>query len=342
MSGGGGPSFKVSGIPRGRFMMFVRPTNLLHRQWSALIVLAGALSLPGLAAGASALDQQQITLDPNIQILVGGSGPQVPAQVVTSGIPGLLTQVDLHLSCAPSSDLRVEIREASSSPADDVLASQTVSGLPDTPDWRSFALPSPPFIPAETAFAIVLSSPGSCGVGASALGENPYPRGDGWYQGPPNPPGVWSLGGHDLGFKTFVERTCQVPQLVGTLGGAAPALLERYGCSAGTVTRTYSRLIAKGEVISQAQGERTRLAAGSAVAFVVSLGNPPCRVPNVRGRKLARARSAIVRANCRVGVIRRVRSSKALEGRVIQQQPAAGARRPYRARVKLVVGRGRH
>jgi PASTA domain len=322
--------------------MLVSPTNPFRRRWTALIVVAGALSFPGLAVGAPVVDQQQ-ALDLSSAALVGGSGgsgPQIMAQIVTSGMPGLLTEVDLPLGCQAATTILVEIRDAAGTPLPDVLAAKTLSGLPVPPDWRSVVLPTAPFIPADTPFAIVLSSPGTCGVRTSGLNADPYKRGDGWYQGPPNPPGMWVPGGSDVAFKTYVERICQVPALVGTAGKDAPATLARYGCSVGTVTRVHSLSSSKDEVISQNQGEGTHLAAGSTVDFAVSLGKPPCRVPDVRGRKLAKARSAIVRANCRVGVIRRLPSSKGLKGRVIRQRPVAGARRPYGARVKLVVGRG--
>ena len=64
---------------------------------------------------------------------------------------------------------------------------------------------------------------------------------------------------------------------------------------------------------------------------------PACRVPRVTGLRLAAARVQIRRAMCRVGTIRRVRSSR--QGRVLAQRPSAGALRSLRFPVRLVVGR---
>ncbi|MGH2921016.1 MAG: PASTA domain-containing protein [Gaiellaceae bacterium] len=60
-------------------------------------------------------------------------------------------------------------------------------------------------------------------------------------------------------------------------------------------------------------------------------------MPNVIGRTLAAARTAIRRANCSVGKVRRTRSRRI--GRVIAQSPRAGVRRARGARVNLIVGR---
>lgn len=308
---------------------------------SALV--AGFL-FTGLAAAAPVLDQQQTTLDTSRVAGIGGSGPQILGQVVTSGMAGLLTQVDLPVGCdSPSTNLVVQIRDSGATViGETVLATQTVSGLspPASPDWRSIVLATPPFITNDTTFAIVLSSPGGCGIFGSPPGSDPYLYGNGYYQGPPYPPGVWAIGGLDLGFKTFVERICRVPQLVGGSEGEAPGTLARYGCTTGTITRKYSPTVPKSNVISQGQLEGTQLPAGGAVDFVVSLGRPQCKVPNVRGKRLARAKSILARANCRAGAIRKVASSKALKGRVIRQKPAPGTRLSNGGRVNLVLGQG--
>ena len=60
-----------------------------------------------------------------------------------------------------------------------------------------------------------------------------------------------------------------------------------------------------------------------------------CKVPRVVGKKLVTARRMIVRAKCKVGRVRRARSSRA-RGRVLSQSPRAGARRARGARVHLL------
>jgi hypothetical protein len=64
-----------------------------------------------------------------------------------------------------------------------------------------------------------------------------------------------------------------------------------------------------------------------------------CVVPRVRGKKVAAARRAIRRANCRLGRVRKARSRRP-SGRVIAQRPRAGKRLPLGTKVNLVVSRG--
>jgi hypothetical protein len=315
------------------------------RNKKSLAVLAlavGSLLLAGGAVAAPELDQQQTLLDETVGVVVGGSGPQIPAQVVRGGIAGLVTQVDLPVLCeTPSTPLVVRILDSGGSPVGtNVLATQTVTGISEELEWKSVALPAQPFVPAETPFAIALSSPGLCLVFGGPFHANPYPRGDGWYQGPPNPPGVWAPGGLDLGFKTYVERMCKVPSILEVSQEEAQGLIEAHGCATGTVRRMYSSTVGQGQVISQEQAEATMLPPRSAVNFAVSLGLRPCSVPPVRGKKLSAARSAITRAACRVGKVRRVRSRKVKRGRVISQSPKAGKSLPNLDKVNLVVSRG--
>jgi uncharacterized delta-60 repeat protein len=70
--------------------------------------------------------------------------------------------------------------------------------------------------------------------------------------------------------------------------------------------------------------------------------NPaPCKVPNVRGKKLALAKASIRRARCSVGKITRKRSRPVKKGRVLSQRPKAGTTAPSGTKVTLVVGKGR-
>jgi hypothetical protein len=313
---------------------------MTRRRLAALlcVALAGTLLLTGLARAAPGLDQQQATVDEDNWLMVGGEDPQILGQTVTSGMAGLLTRIDLPVAC-DESDLVLQIRDSIATlPGATVVLSRTVSGIPDTEDWKPITLEPPVFVTDETPFTIVLSSPGYCGAQAGPFNVDLYPRGAGYYQGSPNPPGVWAPAGADLGFKTYVDPICQVPALVGSPRPDGPAL-ERYGCALGTVTRAYSRNVATGNVVSQSRPEGTRLPAASKVDVVVSRGAPPCKVPNVRRMRLARAKATLTRALCRVGSVRKVRSAKVMTGRVIRQRPAPGTRLPEGSRVNLVVGR---
>jgi len=67
----------------------------------------------------------------------------------------------------------------------------------------------------------------------------------------------------------------------------------------------------------------------------------PCRVPHVVGKPLAKARTTIRRAHCRVGRVRYKRAPLKKRGRVLAQSPRPGRRLANGARVSLVVGRRR-
>lgn len=103
-------------------------------------------------------------------------------------------------------------------------------------------------------------------------------------------------------------------------------------------------LQADGKIV--AGGFSARIESGGTItaqdfALARYLGAAPCKVPNVRGKKLAVARSAITRARCRVGKVRRKESTSVKPGRVISQSPNAGERLPNRGKVNLVVSKGR-
>jgi hypothetical protein len=65
-----------------------------------------------------------------------------------------------------------------------------------------------------------------------------------------------------------------------------------------------------------------------------------CVVPRLRGKTLARARTALTRANCRLGALTRRYSATVRVGRVIRQRPAAGTRMTRGARVSVALSRG--
>jgi len=85
-----------------------------------------------------------------------------------------------------------------------------------------------------------------------------------------------------------------------------------------------------------------RLQAAGAAAGPCPVPKPVlrCRVPRAVGLGLAKARTRIRRANCRVGRVRYKRSTRA-RGRVVTQSPRPGAQRARGARVNLMLSRGR-
>ena len=75
-----------------------------------------------------------------------------------------------------------------------------------------------------------------------------------------------------------------------------------------------------------------------ALARYVGVAN--CRVPSVVGKTLRAAKTAIARANCRVGRVGR-RASASARGRVVSQRPPPGKTFANRSKIDLVVSRGR-
>ena len=76
------------------------------------------------------------------------------------------------------------------------------------------------------------------------------------------------------------------------------------------------------------------------VSATATFARVKCVVPNVRGKTLAVAKKAIVRAKCAVGSIRHARSRTVKRGRVISQAPPPRTSLGGAARVNLVVSRG--
>ena len=318
------------------------------------LALCLALLLPALALAAPTLDQQQTQRDTSQQNTLGGGSEQKLAQVVTSGVAGLLTEVRVPLVCFDNTTLTIEIRDVSltsgrTEPGRTVLASSTIPGSnfpsPAVREWdfRSVQLATPPFVPTGEQFAFVLSASGLCSVQPGVVGD-PYPRGSGYFDARPNQSGTWvplslGTGRWDQAFQTVVDPICRAPNLVGLMRTAAEATILRYGCAIGSVRMMFSSSRA-GVVVDQRPATETQLASGSPIDLVISQGERPCVVPNVVGRTLGQAKAALTRASCRLGRVTRAYSSRVARGRVVRQQPRAGSQLRPRAAVNLVFSRG--
>ncbi len=62
-----------------------------------------------------------------------------------------------------------------------------------------------------------------------------------------------------------------------------------------------------------------------------------CKVPNVKGKKLAAAEKAITSAHCKVGKVKKANSKHVNKGSVISESPGAGKSLPSGTKVSLVV-----
>jgi serine protease AprX len=66
-----------------------------------------------------------------------------------------------------------------------------------------------------------------------------------------------------------------------------------------------------------------------------------CTVPQLKGKLLAQARRAIIRARCSVGSVTGAYSGSVKKGRVVSQRPVASARRAAGVKVNLIVSKGK-
>jgi uncharacterized repeat protein (TIGR01451 family) len=84
-----------------------------------------------------------------------------------------------------------------------------------------------------------------------------------------------SSGNNTATAETRVRAPCVVPNVRGRRLPAARRALAAAHCTAGKVTRKYSRTVKKGRVVSQDERPGTRLAPGTRVDLVVSRGRRP-------------------------------------------------------------------
>ena len=110
--------------------------------------------------------------------------------------------------------------------------------------------------------------------------------------------------------KGSTKKSCKVPAVKGKTLAAAKKALKKANCAVGKVTKKASSTVAKGKVISTKPGAGTKHKAGTKVALTVSSGKrgtttPPkkaCIVPNVVGKALAAAKTALKKRQLLGGV----------------------------------------
>lgn len=134
-------------------------------------------------------------------------------------------------------------------------------------------------------------------------------------------------------------RTVKVPDLEGRPLNEARALLKKEGLEPGMVTREFSESVARGSVIGTRPEAGTERRAGSAVALVVSKGRA-VDVPDVTGKDLDRAKSALEEAGLKVRIASEQVNSEFDKGQVAQQTPAGGSRAAEGDTVTLTLSKG--
>ncbi len=133
-----------------------------------------------------------------------------------------------------------------------------------------------------------------------------------------------------------------VPNVAGLTQAAAESAVTTLTLSVGTVTQQYHPTVPAGRVVSQSPLAGAKVAAGTAVALVISLGPEPAKVqvPSLNGLARAAAETAIVNAGLVVGAVSEQHHATVPLGGVISQNPAAGTLVNPGSSVALVVSLG--
>jgi serine protease AprX len=120
-------------------------------------------------------------------------------------------------------------------------------------------------------------------------------------------------------------------------------------CSAGFANGSSVTLTASAATGSTFSGWSGSGCSGKGICTVTMSANrsvkasfaKTCTVPQLKGKLLAQATRAIIRARCSVGSVTRAYSSSVKKGRVVSQRPVASAHRAAGVRVNLVISKGK-
>ena len=134
-------------------------------------------------------------------------------------------------------------------------------------------------------------------------------------------------------------RLVATPNVVGMTQEAAEAAIVADGLSVGMVSDGFSASVPPGDVIEQVPEAGREVAEGTPVHLMISLG-PAIAVPDVVAMTQAAAAGAITGAGLAVGAVTTEHSDTVPAGRVIRQDPAAGAAVAAGTPVDLVVSLG--
>ncbi len=137
-----------------------------------------------------------------------------------------------------------------------------------------------------------------------------------------------------------IPHNREVPRLVGLTQSQAEAELDKLGLKAGYNDPQYSSEVPAGRILSQSVAEEEVIQAGDTVTLTLSLGPEFRAVPNLTGRPLAAAKSALKNAGFKVGSTKPVFHETIAAGRVVRTEPGAGSQYEVGSSVILVVSQG--
>jgi beta-lactam-binding protein with PASTA domain len=135
------------------------------------------------------------------------------------------------------------------------------------------------------------------------------------------------------------QERYDVPSLTNKTEAQAGQILEDNHLVVGEPTREYNDAVSKGSVIATDPVAGTPLPPGTAVSLVVSKGVQPVDVPDVTGKSLDDAKSALKDAGLRAKVTEEKYDEQVNDGDVISQSPKDG-QAPRDSAVQLVVSKG--
>jgi hypothetical protein len=131
-----------------------------------------------------------------------------------------------------------------------------------------------------------------------------------------------------------------VPELAGQTQAQATSQLDLLHLTVGTITLDYHPTAPSGTVIGQTPTPATLVGSGSPVDLVISQGPAPVSVPDLVGQGKNQALAAVQAIHLTAGTITESPSDTVPAGKVISQNPSAGAQLPAGSQVDLVVSIG--
>ena len=131
-----------------------------------------------------------------------------------------------------------------------------------------------------------------------------------------------------------------VPDIVGMTQAQADAALKDLNLVGSATSSAYDPEVPAGSVVSQSPKKDEKIARGSTVTYVISLGQEQATVPAVEGLAQAAATSKLKTAGFKVKAVKAT-SDTVATGKVISQDKSAGGAYPKGSTVTITVSSGK-